>query len=56
MVDYMTMPYHSIFSINVSFSFLKIIPKSTQMYTLYTNMLFYITFTMFRYIGQGQFL
>ncbi len=40
-------------TIKTSFSFPKIIPKSTQMYTLNTNLSFYITFTMFHYIGQG---
>ncbi len=36
-----------------SFSVPKIYPKSTQMYILYTNLSFYIIFTMFHYIGQG---
>ncbi len=38
-----------------SFSFPKIIPKSTHMHTLhtlYTNMSFYITFIIFHIIGQ----
>ncbi len=39
--------------IKASFSFPKIIPKSTHMYTLYTNLSFYIILTMFHYIGQG---
>ncbi len=30
----------------------QIIPKSTQMYTLYTNLSFYTTFIMFHYIRQ----
>ncbi len=30
----------------------KIIPKSTQMYTLYTNLSLYIIFTMIYYIRQ----
>ncbi len=36
--------------IKASFSFPKIIPKNTQMYTLSTNLSFYITFTLFHYI------
>ncbi len=39
-------------TIQASFSFPQIIPKNTHMYTLYTNFSFYITFTMFHYIGQ----
>ncbi len=34
-----------------SFSFPKIVPKIIHMYTLHTNMSFYITLTMFHYIG-----
>ncbi len=39
--------------VKASFSFTKIIPKSTQLYTLYNNVSFYITFTMFHYIRKG---
>ncbi len=42
--------------VKLSSFFPKIIPKSTEMYTLYTNLLFFITFTMFHYIGQGYFV
>ncbi len=38
--------------IKASFTVPIIISKSTEMYTLYTNLSFYITFTMFHYIGQ----
>ncbi len=45
--------YDMRYFIKISFSFPNIIPKSTQMYTLYTILSFYITFAMFHYIGQG---
>ncbi len=38
-----------------SFSVHKLIPKNTQMTTLYTNLSLYITFTMIYYIRQEQF-
>ncbi len=38
-----------------SFSFYKLIPKNTQMTTLYTNLSLYITFTMIYYIRQEYF-
>ncbi len=44
-----------LFRRNVSFTFPKIILKNTTMYVLYNNLSFYITFTMFHYIGQGSF-
>ncbi len=44
---------NSFLLLNIPSRFQKIIKKNTQMYTLYTNLLFYITFTIFYYIGQG---
>ncbi len=40
--------------LKASLPFRKLIPKSTQMYTLYTNLLFYISFTMLLYSEQGK--
>ncbi len=47
--------YWNIYGLKTSFSFLSIIPKGTQMHTLYItyiNVSFYITFIRFHYIGQ----
>ncbi len=44
-----------VWHLKATFSIPKIIPKSTQMYTLYSNLSFCITFTILHYIGQGQF-
>ncbi len=42
--------------VKACFSFPKIIPKNTQIYPcIHTNLLSYITSTMFHYIGSGQF-
>ncbi len=38
--------------IKVTFSVHKLIPRNTQMTTLYTNLSLYITFTMIYYIRQ----
>ncbi len=48
---------HAIFmlwlqTVKAAFSFHKVIPKNTQMTTLYTNLSLYITFTMIYYIRQ----
>ncbi len=47
------MRYMALLKLKASISFPSIIPKSTQIYSLFTNLAFYITLTMFYYIVQG---
>ncbi len=45
--------FNQIKNIKATFSVHKLIPKNTQMTTLYTICSLYITFTMIYYIRQG---
>ncbi len=46
----------NISNVKASFSFRKIIPKITQIYILYTNLSFYITFTIFIILDKDNFV